>query len=428
MQGLDKYPFDRPFRLKILSLCLDKMWMSRFGLSIIEPEYFEQEDEEVVCRALLDFYHQYGNVPADPEDIIVTVGPEYAEFVYELYQTDVDTRLASDKCIVWAREQAAKLAILESVDDVKSGKIEQVIERMKHVLEVGKDLILPGIDVIEDTDKWLFDLWSDKVPTPWTHVNKILEGGLASGELGIILAPPNRGKSMSLINLGYGAAGIGSAKKVVHFTHEMGQGVVSKRYASRIMFRFPKREEDLDKYEDDLIEMAMKLMPGHIRVVHCNRPTVEELDVRLERLLAEGYKFDMIIDDYPDLIKPSKHFNDKRFELSDIYTDLRALGDKYGVPIWGASQANRASLSKEVITMQDIAEDIGKAAIADVIIALCQTRDEHDMETCRLYMAKVRDGESQTMLDAKFYSKQQAIITTGVTISKKEKEEEDSDV
>jgi replicative DNA helicase len=191
------------------------------------------------------------------------------------------------------------------------------------------------------------------------------------------------------------------------------------------MFRFPKREEDLDKYEDDLIETAMKLMPGHIRIVHCTRPTIDELVIRLERLKAEGYDFDMVIDDYPDLIKPTKHFSDKRFELSEIYTDLRALGDKYGVPIWGASQANRAALSKEVITIQDIAEDIGKAAIADVIIALCQTRDEHDMEVCRLYMAKVRDGESQAMFDAKFYADSQAIITTGVSISKNKEEAED---
>ena len=412
---VEKYPFDRPFRLKILALCLDKIWLSRYGLSIVKPEYFEQDDEENVCRAILDYYSQYHSIPTDPEDIIVDVGPEYAELVYDLFETDVDTRLAADKAIRWAREQAAKIAILDSVDDVKTGNIDKIIGRMKEVLEVGNSLLVPGIDVIQDTDKWLFDWWVDKIQTPWTHVNKILGGGLGPGELGIMLAPMNRGKSMSLINLGYGAAMIGSGKNVVHFTHEMSSKVTAKRYASRIVFRFPTVNENLDAYEDRLMESALKLMPGHVRIVECSGVTVDDIDTRLEKLKSEGFNFDLIIDDYPDLLKPTKRYTEKRYELSDIYTELRALGNKYGVPVWGASQANRASLSKEIITMQDIAEDIGKAAIADVIIALCQTKDEHDMEVCRLYMAKVRDGESLAMFDAKFYAKQQAIITTGIT-------------
>jgi hypothetical protein len=81
-------------------------------------------------------------------------------------------------------------------------------------------------------------------------------------------------------------------------------------------------------------------------------------------------------------------------------------------------------LSKEIITIQDIAEDIGKAAIADVIIALCQTRDEEQMNQCRLFMAKVRDGTKKMMYDAKFYGKSQAIITTG--LSKNKDEEKDA--
>jgi hypothetical protein len=62
--------------------------------------------------------------------------------------------------------------------------------------------------------------------------------------------------------------------------------------------------------------------------------------------------------------------------------------------------------------MQDVAEDIGKASIADVIVSVCQTYEERLADICRLFMAKVRDGESLATVVAKYYQKSQAIVST----------------
>jgi hypothetical protein len=418
MQIIDYYSFNRPFRLKILSLMLDNSWVTQYGLDIIKPEFFEQDDEEKICKSILRYWSDYKSVPSDPEDLIAIVGDEYSQLVHDLFDSDINIELASDKAVEWAKEQAIKVAILESAEDIKRKDIKKIIPRMKEALATGDSLLSPGIDPIADVDKWLYDIWKSKIRTGLIHVDKILGGGLSGGELGIILAPPNRGKSMSLITIGHGAASIGSGKNVAHFTHEMNQDVVAKRYAARIIFRFPNRDEDLEKYEDELISQAMKLMPGKIRIIHQPKMTIDDINNRIERMVAEGFKPDLIIDDYPDLLKPTRTYNDKRFELSGIYEDLRALGGAWNIPVWGASQSTRGSLSKEIITMQDIAEDIGKAAIADVIVAVCQTRDERMADQCRLFMAKVRDGESLAMFTAKYYSRSQAIITTGIVEKK----------
>ena len=420
---VDPYQFNREFRLKILSLMLDRQWVTQYGLTIVKPEFFEQDDEEAICKALLKYWDDYRAVPSDPEDIIVLVGDQYSGIVSDVFDCDTDTRLASDKALEWAKEQAIKVAILESAEDVKKRDIKSIIPRLKDALSVGDNLLSPGIEVLADIDKWLYSLWVEKVRTGWTHVDEVLNGGLGAGELGIILAPQNRGKSMSLINLGYGAAMIGSAKNVVHFTHEMNKDIVAKRYAARLVFRFPDRADDLGEYEEELVSVGMKLLPGKIRIIDQKKMTVDEMDNRLERITAEGQKVGLIIDDYPDLLVPTKRYTEKRFELSSIYEDLRALGDKWNIPVWGASQANRSALSKEIVTMADIAEDIGKASVADVIISLCQTKDERNADQCRLFMAKVRDGDSTAMFSAKYYSRAQSIITTGIVI--KEKDEQD---
>jgi replicative DNA helicase len=399
---------------------LNNAWMARYGTVLIVPEYFEQDDEEMIARAIIEYRTTYGISPTDPEDIIVMAGSDdISDTVYELYDgKDYDTDLAADLAVQFAKEQAAKVAVLDSIDDISKGDLQSVRERIEQAAKIGDDITSPGIDPVADIDKWLYDYWLYKVPTRMTHVDRILEGGLNPGELGIMMAPQNVGKSMALVNIGYGAASIGSARHVVHFTHEMDTAQTAKRYSARMLFRFPKRTDDLDEYADDLIEAARRLMPGKIRIIKCK--TTHEIESHMDRLEAEGFDPDLIIDDYPDLITPPRKYTEHRFELSATYDWLRELGSKYHCPVWGASQARRESHSKEIITLAEIAEDIGKASIADVIISICQTYEESEANQCRLFMAKVRDNKNHSLISAKFYSDQQAIITTGYIISKEE--------
>ena len=417
------YAFDRYFRLKILCLLLDAKWYASYGLSIIKSDYFDEDGEREIASALLDYIETYKHPPKEPDDVIVMLNGNHQELVYEIYDLqyeDIDFTFTADVVIQFAREQAAKIAVLDGVDDIKTGDLSMLMKRLEEATSVGSSLLSPGIN-LKNTGDWLYALWADKVRTGWTHIDNVLEGGLAPGELGIILAAPNRGKSMSLVSIGYGAASIGSKKNVIHFTHEMSKEVLAKRYAARMVFRFPKRNEDLYQYDEDFTEAARKLMPGQVRIIGgAETMSVSEMKSHVSRLVTEGFNPGLIIDDYPDLLVPDIRYKERRFELSSIYLELRAIGAEFNVPIWGASQANRASLSKEVITIKDIAEDIGKAAIADVIVALCQTDEEYNMEQARLFMAKVRDGKRNFMFNAKYYDAQQAIITTGFATKKGE--------
>ena len=56
------------------------------------------------------------------------------------------------------------------------------------------------------------------------------------------------------------------------------------------------------------------------------------------------------------------------------------------------TQTNRGSVEKDVVTMVDLAEAFDKAAIADILIALCQTDDEYKRNQLRLFFAKNRVG------------------------------------
>jgi len=423
----DHYEFDRTFRIKILACLLDPVWYSMHS-TIIKPEYFPLEDESEFVTAIDRYHEQYSRIPSDPYDLEVLItnsdGIELIHIVFDTYE-QYDLFLAADKALEFAKQQAVKLAILQSVDDIDTGDLSLIVDRMKDALAVGSDMGSIGLDPYADVDKWLYDYWKDKVRTGWLHIDRALEGGLSPGELGVILGPQHRGKSMSLINLGFGAASIGSGKNVVHITHEMSVAQTAKRYAARTAFRFPNVDDNLDDYSDELYKAAHRLITGKIRILgatdvkkSAGSMSVVDVRSRLATLQNSGFNIDLIIDDYADLLKPSRRFKERRFELSDIYQSLRELGGEFGCPIWTASQSSRASHSKEIITMQDIAEDINKVSIADVIISLCQTKEEHDSNLCRLFTAKVRDNSSGVTFGAKFYSKMQAIITTGIAEKK----------
>lgn len=420
-----EYGYTREFRIKLLALMLDNSWMLKFGDSIIQPEYFDRADEESIAKGIIEYRRKYKQSPSDDVDLYALVGKKDDENSGKLVETvfdtfeQVDLRLAADTALQFAKEQAARLAILESVDDIQRGDLQKPIERMKEALAVGDNLIALGLDPVADVSDWLYDYWSDKVPTGWHHVDMILEGGVGPGELGCILAPQNRGKSMTLVNLGYACASIACGGNVIHFSHEMYAAQVAKRYAARMVFRFPRKNDNLDEYAEELVDKARKLLPGRIRIID-GPMNINQYDAKVNRLIDEGFNPRLIIDDYGDLIFPDRKYNERRFEISAIFSHMRDSGGIWGVPTWTASQSRREGHSKEIITMQDMAEDIGKVSISDVIISVNQTYEELITDQCRLFMAKVRDGVKGAVVAAKFLGKSQAIITTGLVDRKDE--------
>ena len=388
--------------------------MVRYG-RLIKSEYFEAPDLHYLADCLMTYWMTYKRIPSDAGDVIDIMGIEHRDLIHSVYlgKKEWDLDYAGDMVVTFAREQAAKLAVLESLDDIEHGDLTKVRDRIDAASKIGSDVGDVGLSVKGDADKWLYDALTDKVPTGMIHLDIAMDGGLAPGELGIFLSPPNYGKSMALVNAGYGAAGPISRCNVVHITLEMSSSVVAKRYAARQVFRFPSKRDDPKEYKQEFLTIASMMMPGEVRVFHITG-TVHDVRARAERFKDEtGLEIGLLIVDYGDLVRATITRSERWIELGDIFQSLRELGIDLGCPLWTATQTGRNALNKEIITMADLAESFLKAAVADAIVAICQTVDEEKANQCRLYLAKLRDGESRAMISAKYYKRQQAIITTG---------------
>ncbi|MMZ43658.1 Replicative DNA helicase [compost metagenome] len=422
------YQFAEGFQLKILAMMArDKSFYASYR-DVLQPKYFRKDVHIDVARILHDFYEdelvraQHKKTPINAPSVEVLfeeirkllknnekkskLRHQYEDCIADIVDVDLsDAEYIKDSVVKFGKDSAMRHAIMDSVNDLEKGDFDTIYERIGEALRIGDDLSDLGVDFFEEASERIeqYQKGGDgtrRIPTGLSGIDKVTRGGLGNGELGVVIAPPNRGKSFALINIGAGA--IMEGYNVVHYTLEMPERQVAKRYDNRLIKR------DLDYMKDNPEKTLMALMNIQkinkgkliIKKYKTNECSVNSIRSHLTRLKMEkGFVPDLIIVDYGDLLQPRRTYSDKRFELESIYLDLRDLGDEFSCPVWTASQANRGALDKKIITLADLAEAFNKANIADFMVALCQTVEEKRDLIMRWHIAKFRDGEANITLD-----------------------------
>lgn len=406
------------FRRAILALLTETDWLARYG-PIIVPEFFPTKDEQAFVKWTNDYYKKYG-VPPSYVALGQGLGTDGELLSNVAAVNDADITYAADVALDFAQVQAMKVAIIQSVDDIQKGDLHKPLERVKQAQEIGADRSDLGMELLADVDKWVGEeLHGRRYPTGWTKVDNILGGGLAGGEFGMVMAPQGMGKTSMLVNVGYGLAGLMGAVNVLHVTLEVSVEQVLARYAARVAGVRLNREEDAmseQQFKSTLAKTAKQRLRGRLRAVY-GKWTVADIKATIDNLAArENFRTGALIVDYPDLMTASRHREEKRFELADICRELRQLGNDYMIPIWGASQSSRESFYKETIETASIAEAIEKAAVVDVLITLCQTREEEKLDQGRLFMAKVRRSKSHSFVPVKINFEHQSIVVRSANV------------
>jgi replicative DNA helicase len=403
------HQFGAAFQTHILAVIARTPTFALRYRTVLHPDFFEAQDHRVLAKVLLGYVDQYDSLPTETtlleclkeqtsKDQFASLGPT----VGGLYQEDIsDADAVMDRVIEFGQNQAMVNAVIRGAERLETGN-RDIRPLIDEALLVGQDLLDLGHNYTKDAeDRFNWYLHPEEqsknvVPTGITHMDQAMRGGLGRGEMGVVLAPPKRGKTTLLINIGYGALLDPRALNVVHFTLEMSKQKVARRYDDRLMGKLTKtRSTDPQKYVEELRERVNTLVRGQlfIKEYATRQATVADMRSYLTILSSQGFKPDCVIVDYADIVKPGRRLGEMRHEQAGIYEDLRAMAGEFDVVVWAASQANRGSLDKEVITIQDFAESFEKSAIVDAAWAFCQTLDERMDFECRLFGAALRGVE-----------------------------------
>ena len=301
-----------------------------------------------------------------------------------------DMPYVKEKSLEFARKQALKKALESAVDQMEANKYESIVETIKNAVQVGTAPSV-GHDFFNEMDARFTKLKRDTIPTRLPELDKkeILNGGSGKGELLCVVGASGAGKSHFLTMIGANA--LREGKNVLHYTFELSETAVGIRYDSNLCDIdsnevMDRKEEVVKFYEENRLGRLF------IKEYPTNTASIYTLRAHIERLSLKGFKPDMVIIDYADIMRSTRQFDSLRHELKLVYEELRGMAMEIGVPIWTASQSNKEGANAEVIDMTNMSEAYGKAMICDVIVSVSRRPHEKASGWGRLYIAKNRAG------------------------------------
>ena len=243
-----------------------------------------------------------------------------------------------------------------------------------------KDLNISGKNIIENSEKLLFDL-AEKgsfnsslvkfdealkftiematnaykneegivgVPTGLTDLDDRL-GGLHKSDLVIIAGRPSMGKTALATNIAFNAASklqeSGKKSTVAFFSLEMSSEQLSTRILaeqSRIKSNDIRRGKISDEQFDKFIETSKNISELPLYIDETPAISIAAVSNRARRI-KRLFGLEMIVVDYIQLMRgPVNNANNRVQEISQITQGLKAIAKELSVPVLALSQLSRA--------------------------------------------------------------------------------------
>ena len=390
--------FGSEFQIKCISgLVSDKTFIERIS-DILEPDSFETDAHKFIVKETISYFLEYKDLPTlavfkvkvdgIENDLLKQSVVEQLRLVYQKI-SDTDLKYIKEQFLEFCKNQKIKNAIMESVDHLKSGQYDKI----KHVVDVEMKAGMErniGHEYMVDIEKRMSQMARKTVKTNWTEVDSIMDGGLAGGELGIITACAGSGKSWVLAKMG--AEAMKQGKNVLHYTLELNENYVGLRYdACFTGIDFQNIRNNIDIVKKKIAEVPGKLI---IKYYPIKTVSAHSLKLHAERIQTLGTKVDMIIVDYADILRPSQSERNSNSysEAGGIYEELRGVAGELQVPIWSASQSNRAAMDEDIIQANNISDSYRKIMTADFVMSLSRKMSDKQANTARFHVIKNRFG------------------------------------
>jgi replicative DNA helicase len=226
--------------------------------------------------------------------------------------------------------------------------------------------------------------------------------GLFRGELAVVMAPVNTGKTMFLVNIAVNL--LEQGHKVLFVNCDTVRDVVEQRLYACITGTSMNQEIDVDELHGKIEDWkaSTKFEDGNFiyRQVVTHTATVSTLRGMVRQIDEKYGKRDVVILDYGDLFLPDNKTNEKRHQLNDTFEGLRGLAMSLDILVVTATQTNKSGLKtgrQDVITLDQIAEGFGKTHPMALCLTVNQTPAERacDPPICRINVAKTTHGKGK---------------------------------
>ncbi|UGO47675.1 DNA helicase [Bacillus phage vB_BanH_McCartney] len=301
--------------------------------------------------------------------------------------------------------------------------MDKAAEEFKQILLLNltgkRDEIINVLDDAEYKRTSLSTLYQNMIPTGFVDIDHLNGGGLAKGELGMVVAASGTGKTLILTNL---ATNYTKMKKNVLFIalEELENRMILKleqsllrRNRSQILTGSQLNQVEFDKNQQFIKEK--RHMFGNLFFARFSPRTITP--AKVEQLISDvklrwGIDLDVVIIDYPELLRDPNATGDDAKDGGRLFEEMRRIGQEYNVVMWTAAQMNRSAYSATIRTSENMEGSLRKKNAAELILTVQQSDEEFRAGFVRLYADKLRnppEGQFDKMLGLKVVGSAQTV-------------------
>ena len=394
LQKLNQY--GPVFQVKVLGALLTQRQFLINIIDSLDSEYFESSAHKWIIEYIQKYFSEYHTTPT-VETLSIEVKKienevlriSIAEALREAYKMsdNSDLEWVENEFSTFCRNQQVKKAILGSVQLLEMNDFESILQLISKAVNAGEDKTI-GLDYNLDIEARYREDDRNCIPFPWPVFNEMTQGGYGKGDLVLVFGNPGGGKSWAITAMGAYAAALGY--NVVHYSLELGEGYVGKRYDAV----FSGIEVDkLHLHRKEVDEIVGKVK-GKVIIKEYppKRASFDTIEAHLQQLEHQNdFKPDLIIIDYLDYMR-TRSRKERKEEIDDVYVAAKAFAKEKGIPIVSPSQANRGAAKSDIIEGDNAAGSYEKIMIGDIILSLARKRKDKIEGTGNWHIMKNRYG------------------------------------
>ena len=398
------------FQLQLLNqIIVDKVF-SQSIIDVIENNYFENKYFKIIIQMVKEYYTKYDHTPSfDTLEQITkselqqeTASKIVLDTIKKIKDAPIDgVAFVQEKALKFCKQQELQKVMKKAQKIIDGGEFENydtLEELVREALMVGsKDTSL--MDVFSNLDQVLDDDYRHPIPMGIPGIDRLLKGGLAKGEIGVILAPTGVGKSTILTKISNHAFNLGF--NVLQIFFEDNPKVIQRKHYTLWTKIHPdelseRREEVIQKVRHIEDTMPNKL---DLKKLPSDTKTMNQIKNEIRKMIADGTKVDMVVLDYIDCVVPDKNLGDEWKSEGSVMRGFEAMCHELNLVGWTATQGNRSSISSEVVTTDQMGGSIKKAQVGHVIITVAKTLQQKEMKLATIAITKSRVGDDGVVFE-----------------------------
>ena len=430
------------FQLQLLNNIIVDKDFSNSIVDVLDPKYFDNQYFKLMMQMVKEYYQKYEHAPTfatleqlTKSEISSPMAQKMVlDTISEVKEAPIEgSTFVQEKSLKFCKQQELQKVMSKAQKIIDKGDFESydhLEEMVREALQVG-EVDTGTADVFSNLDVVLDDDYRHPIPMGVPGIDNLLKGGLAKGEIGVILAPTGVGKTTFLTKIANNGFNLGYNVLQVFF--EDNPKIIQRKHFTLWTGIAP---DNLSNHKDEVMTKVKEIKENTkksliLKKLPSDTLTMNQIKNQIRKMIAEGNKIDMIVLDYIDCITPDKNLGDEWKSEGSVMRAFEAMCHELDIVGWTATQVNRSSISSEVVTTDQMGGSIKKAQVGHVIISVAKSLTQKEMNLATIAITKSRIGKDGIIFENCKYDNEMLVIDTEQSMTflghEEQKEEKNRD-